>query len=234
MRHKHFLVAGGSSGIGLELVRALTAGGDRVTCACRDPAPLGAIEGVETVPFDAADPEPTAELPPTLDGFVYCPGTINLKPFHRLGDADFLRDFEVNLLGAVRLLRLALPALKGAGSASVVLFSSVAAQTGLPFHASIAAAKGAVEGLVRSLAAELAPAVRVNGIAPSLTDTKLAAGLLDSEAKRHASAERHPLKRIGDPAGAASLAAFLLSDAAGFVSGQIFKVDGGLSALKPL
>ena len=194
---------------------------------------LPQIEGVDSVEFDATK-EATFERPDQIDGVVYCPGTINLKPFHRFSDDDFRNDFEVNTLGAVRLLRHVLPALKKAGNASVVLYSTVAVQTGLPFHTSISAAKGAVEGLVRALAAELAPAIRVNGIAPSLTDTPLAQNLLNSDDKKKASADRHPLKRVGNPSDIAELASFLLSDASRFTSGQIFKMDGGLSSLKPL
>ena len=228
------LIAGGSSGIGLETVRLLAADGCQLTCACRDPKRLPDLPGVQGVTFDATSPEPSLELPETLDGFVYFPGTITLKPFHRLDDNDFLTDFQVNLLGAVRLLRLALPSLKRSGNASVVFFSTVAVQTGLAFHASIAAAKGAVEGLTRSLATELAPGIRVNAIAPSLTDTPLAEILLSNDAKRQASADRHPLKRIGDPAETARLVGFLLGDDSGFMTGQILALDGGLSSLKPL
>lgn len=231
---KQILIAGGNSGIGLELVRHLESQGHQVTCALRNPEPLAGHPGVETVHFDATDPEIGWAAPDTLDGFVYCPGTIRLKPFARLSDEDFTVDFEINVLGAIRLIRHLLPALKKGTDPSVVLFSTVAVQTGLPFHASIGAAKGAVEGLTRSLAAELAPDIRVNAIAPSLTDTPLAGGLLGSEDKRRASAERHPLKRIGQPGDFAALTAFLLGDASAFASGQIFTMDGGLSSLKPL
>ena len=231
---KNILLAGGTSGIGLELARRLSAQGHSITCACRSPEKLSEVAGIETVPFDALQTNLNFTAPESLDGFVYCPGTINLKPFSRLSDQDFLSDFEVNVMGAVRLLRHILPSLKKGSNSSVVLFSTVAVQTGLPFHASIAAAKGAVEGVTRSLAAELAPGIRVNAIAPSLTNTPLAAGLLSSDEKKKASAERHPLKTVGDPADLAELAAFLLSDASKFTSGQVFKMDGGLSTLKPL
>ncbi|NIP94206.1 MAG: SDR family oxidoreductase, partial [Akkermansiaceae bacterium] len=174
MTQRNILIAGGTSGIGRETVKQLVADGDRLTCACRDLEQLPALPGIEGIAFDATDPEAQPILPDRLDGFVYFPGTIRLKPFHRLSDHDFLADMSVNLMGAVRLIRQALPALKQSGNSSVVFFSTVAVQTGLPFHASIAAAKGAVEGLTRSLAAELAPRIRVNCIAPSLTDTPLA------------------------------------------------------------
>lgn len=220
--------------MGKAAVAFLSESGYEVTCACREPAKLQAAPAVRVIPFDATDPEPALELPETLHGLVYFPGTITLKPFHRLGDDDFLQDLQVNLLGAVRLLRLALPALKKAESASVVLFSTVAVRAGLPFHASIASAKGAVEGLARSLAAELAPRIRVNCIAPSLTDTPLAENLLSSEEKRAAAEKRHPLHRIGNPAENARLVAFLLGDDSGFMTGQVLRPDGGLSVLRPL
>jgi NAD(P)-dependent dehydrogenase (short-subunit alcohol dehydrogenase family) len=167
-----------------------------------------------------------------LDGLVYFPGSITLKPFHRLTREDFLHDFQVNCLGAAETIRQALPSLKAAPSASIVLFSTVAVAQGMPFHASIAAAKGAVEGLALSLAAELAPKIRVNVIAPSLTDTPLAGTLLNTEAKREAAAKRHPLQRIGDPGQVAELADFLLSDASAFMTGQILRPDGGLSSIR--
>jgi NAD(P)-dependent dehydrogenase (short-subunit alcohol dehydrogenase family) len=165
---------------------------------------------------------------------VYCPGTINLKPFGRLTDEDFQNELEVNFLGAVRAIRLAHPALKKSGKASLVLFSTVAVQTGLPFHASISGAKGAVEGLVRSLAAEFSPTIRVNGLALSLTDTPLASNLLGSDEKRKASEERHPLKRVGDSSEVAAAATFLLGEDSGFITGQILQIDGGISTLKLL
>lgn len=215
-------------------VTLLAASGYDVTCACREPGKVPAATSVRAVPFDATDPEPVFDLPETLHGLVYFPGTITLKPFHRLSDDDFLRDLQVNLLGAVRLMRLALPALKNAEGASVVFFSSVAVRAGLPYHASIAAAKGALEGMTRSLAAELAPRIRVNCIAPSLTDTPLAEMLLNSDEKREAAGKRHPLHRIGDPAENARLVAFLLGDDSAFMTGQVLRPDGGLSVLRPI
>lgn len=227
---KTFLLVGGNSGIGLATAQLLLQQGHRVIAACRNPGPLADL-GIVVHPFDAADPQPLAIDGP-LDGLAYFPGTITLKPLHRLTAADFLKDFQINCLGAVSAVQSALPALKAAPSASIVLFSTVAVVQGMAFHASIAAAKGAVEGLARSLAAELAPRIRVNAIAPSLTQTPLAGPLVNSEAKLEAAAKRHPLQSIGDPADTAALAAFLLSDAARFMTGQVLHPDGGLSSVR--
>jgi Dehydrogenases with different specificities (related to short-chain alcohol dehydrogenases) len=185
MSDKTFLIVGGSSGIGLELVKKLSAEGHQVFVLSRNG---GSIAGMPNVTFLSKDvlagDLAENELPERLDGVAYCPGSINLKPFRSLRPEAFLEDFQINVLGAVRVLQAAHKAMKNAGNASAVLFSTVAVAQGMPFHASIAAAKGAVEGLVRSLAAEWAPAIRVNCIAPSLTDTPLAARLLGSDEKK--------------------------------------------------
>ena len=224
------LLIGGNSGIGLATARRLVFRGDTVEAAARTAGPLAEL-GIPVQPFDAMNPG-ALELPPVLDGFVYFPGSITLKPFHRLTAEDFLNDYRINCLGAVSALQAALPALKSSAAASVVLFSTVAVAQGMPFHASIAAAKGAVEGLVGSLAAELAPKIRVNAIAPSLTDTPLAGTLLNSDAKKEASAKRHPLQQVGDPEDVAELVAFLLDGASKFFTGQILRPDGRLSSVR--
>jgi 3-oxoacyl-[acyl-carrier protein] reductase len=228
---RRVLVAGGSSGIGLAVVRHLRQCGDEVRVLARSRRELAEGEA-DFQEWDATSGTAPANLPERLDALLYFPGTIRLKPFGRLADEEFLEDFRVHCLGAVTLIRAALPALKAAGDASVLLVSTVAVAQGMPFHASIAAAKGAVEGLTRSLAAELAPAIRVNAIAPSLTDTPLAAGLLNQESKRQAAENRHPLRRIGRADDIARLACFLVSDKARFMTGQIVRPDGGLSAVR--
>jgi NAD(P)-dependent dehydrogenase (short-subunit alcohol dehydrogenase family) len=173
---------------------------------------------------------------PTIDealhGLVYCPGSINLKPFARIKREEFIADFELNLIGAVRCLQHYQRNLQATEGASVVLLSSVAVQTGFPYHATVSASKGAIEGLTRALAAEWAPKIRVNAIAPSLTDTPLAESLLREDSKKQAAAARHPLKRLGEAEDIAQVAFFLLSENAAWITGQIMHVDGGISAIK--
>lgn len=227
------LVVGGSRGIGRALVQQLLQQHHAVWLACREPEQLTDLPGASRFHWDALhEPFPVEQLPDRLHGLAYCPGSITLKPFARLSEADFHHDWELNCLGAVRAVQACLPALKAAERASVVLFSSVAAQTGLNFHASVAAAKGAVEGLTRALAAELAPAITVNAIAPALIDTPLAQPLINSASKRQAIADRNPMKQIGAAATVAELAAWLLTTPQPFVTGQVLALDGGLSRLR--
>jgi NAD(P)-dependent dehydrogenase (short-subunit alcohol dehydrogenase family) len=171
-------------------------------------------------------------LPEILDGVVYCPGSINLKPFARIKSEDFTNDFNLQVGGLIKVLQAAQPALKKSEHASVVVFSTVAVQMGLPFHTQVSASKGAIEGLTKALSAEWAPSIRVNCIAPSLTDTPLAAQLLNTEEKKAANALRHPLKKIGTAADIANMAAFLLSEKASWITGQVLHVDGGMSTVK--
>lgn len=233
---KNILIVGGGSGIGREVVARLSKSGHTLTATSRNPVSAEGAANCHFQQFDVTDPAQVLELPEVLDGVVYMPGTINLKPFHRLTREDFAHDMEVNFFGAARVLQQVLPALKRAPSksAAIVLFSSVAATTGMPFHASIGAAKAAVEGLARSLAAELAPSIRVNVVAPSLADTPLAAALLSDEKRAEAAAKRHPLNRIGDPAEIAELVEYLISDGSRFMTGQVIGIDGGMSSVRQL
>ena len=227
---KHIAIIGGTSGIGRATTAQLLAAGHQVHAACRSPEKLADL-GIIAQPFDAVAPGPLT-WPERLDGLVYFPGTIVLKPFHRLTAEDFQRDLQVNFFGAIVALQSALPALKASGNASVVLFSTVAVAQGMPMHASIAAAKGAVEGLAKSLAAEWAPMIRVNVIAPSLTDTPLASAFLNTELKKEAAAKRHPLQQVGQPDDIAAAVAQLLSDTSRFMTGQVLRIDGGLSSVR--
>lgn len=226
---KRILIAGASSGIGAALAQELSTQSHEVISLSRN---TPAVAVTQHITYDIKN----AELPPAidgaLDGLVYCPGSINLKPFKSLKTTDFQNDFEVNMLGAVKTIQAYLSNLSASNNASIVLFSTVAVQTGMPYHSSVAAAKGAVEGFARALAAELAPKIRVNVIAPSLVKTPLAARLTDNETKVAAASERHPLKRIGEPEEIAALAAYLLSDNSKWITGQILHIDGGMSSLK--
>ena len=167
-----------------------------------------------------------------IDGLAYCVGSIQLKPFHRFTEEDFIRDYQLQVLGAVKVIQEILHKLKQSSSPSIVLFSTVAVQTGFTFHSLVSASKGAIEGLTKALAAELSPKIRVNCIAPSITQTPLAGALLNTEEKITANGQRHPLGRIGQPNDIAELAAFLLSEKSSWITGQIMHIDGGISTIK--
>ncbi len=230
---KNFLVIGASSGIGSALALSLAASGHKVYGTYNKTIVENDAQGIEYHALDVNDGEISLDfLPDSLDGLAYCPGNIRLRPFHRIKPAEFMADYELQLIGAVKVIQAVLPRLKKADKASVVLFSTVAVQSGFNFHSLVGASKGAVEGLTRSLAAELAPAIRVNCIAPSLTDTPLAEALLNSDAKREANAKRHPLQRVGQSEDIAEMAAFLLGDKSTWITGQIIHVDGGMSSVK--
>ena len=228
---KKYLIIGASSGIGHSLAEMLAANGNEVFATFHQ----NEFESKQNIHAHALDVTTDFELdflPETLDGLVYCPGSINLKPFHRLKPQDYLADYSLQVVGAIKAIQQCLPKLKKGDNPSIVMFSTVAVQKGFGFHAQVAASKGAIEGLTKSLAAEFAPTIRVNAVAPSLTDTPLAAKILNTDQKRTANAERHPLNRIGQPRDIASMANFLLSEEASWMTGQILHVDGGMSTVK--
>ncbi|MET3112689.1 3-oxoacyl-[acyl-carrier protein] reductase [Pedobacter sp. CG_S7] len=231
---KNILVIGGSSGIGLSLIKRLSADGAHIYNVSRS-ASEEWPSGVLHLPLDVlGDISAIAGfLPEQLHGLVYSVGSINLKPFSRLTEDDFLIDYRLNVLGAVRMIQQSIKNLKNSKGASIVLISSVAARTGMGFHASISAAKGAVEGLALSLAAELATHhIRVNVVAPSLTDTPLAQMLLNTPEKKEASAKRHPLGKYGVADDISASIAFLLSEESQWMTAQVIGVDGGFGKLK--
>ncbi len=229
----NYLIAGGSSGIGKAIVLQLLQEGHSVLVLSRQRGELPSHPALTHVAIDLATEEVDKSIiPAELHGLAYCPGSINLRPFRSLKTDQFEQDFRINVLGAVKVLQACQRPLKKAGHSSVVLFSTVAVVQGMPFHASVAASKGAIEGLARSLAAEWSPHTRVNCLAPSLTDTPLAANLLSTPEKRDNSAQRHPLKRIGTAEDIASLACFLLSGPGTWISGQIIGIDGGMSRIR--
>ncbi len=227
---KNILLIGGSYGIGQALVKKLYEDFNVYT-ACRTNENLN-LESVNYIKFDALnDTIDISLIPDELHGFVYLPGSINLRPFKGLSIDAFREDLEINLISLIKVLKDVMPKLTKSISSSIVLMSTVAVQRGMPFHSSVAASKGAIEGLTKSLAAEYAPNVRVNAIAPSIVDTPLANRFLNNELKIEKSAQKHPLKRIGQSNDIAEMIKFLLSEKSSWITGQIIGVDGGTSTL---
>lgn len=226
---KTTLIIGASSLIGKALANSLTEKGESVVSISRN---------LPDTPFsnyhqhDILSEDELPKLEGAIDGLVYCPGSINLKPFRTLKQQDFKNDFELNVLGAIRSIQTYTPNLQLSKNASIVLFSTVAVQTGMSFHSSVSISKGAIEGLTKALAAEFSPKIRVNCVAPSLTNTPMADKLINTPEKLEASNNRHPLKRIGNPEDIANTVEFLLSNNSSWITGQIFHVDGGMSTIK--
>jgi NAD(P)-dependent dehydrogenase (short-subunit alcohol dehydrogenase family) len=235
------LVLGGSGGIGGALAKRLVEAGRLVHLLARDRARLEEVAAqLGGVPYSVCDVTDATALAGAvgsvatasgLSGLAYCVGSIVLKPLKRITADDAEAAFRLNALGALVAVQAAEPALR-ASRGSVVLFSTVAASAGFPNHAAIAMAKGAVEALTRSLAADLAPDVRVNCVAPSLTRTPLAASLTASEAVAKSIAALHPLGRLGEAEDIAAAAAFLLGEDSGWITGQVLAVDGGRSSVR--
>lgn len=228
----NYLIIGASSGIGQAIANQLVNEGHEVFASYNSHT-INSSAHLNAFQLNVLDEQLNlTNLPESIDGLVYCPGAINLRPFARIQANDFVDDFNLQVGGAIKVIQASLPALKKSGNASIILFSTVAVQLGLNFHTQVAVSKGAIEGLTKALSAELAPTIRVNCIAPSLTDTPLAASLLNTEQKVEANAQRHPLKRIGTANDIAEMACFLLSNKSSWITGQILHVDGGMSTVK--
>jgi len=227
---KNILLIGGSTGIGYELSQKLKED-NNLFISTRDQGKFN-DPNIKTHGLDLDKEFETDWLPDHLDGFVYLPGTINLRPFKGLKPSVFLDDFNINVMGCVKILQKVLPKIQAAENPSIVMFSTVAVKIGMPFHSSVSSSKGAIEGLTRSLAAEFAPKIRVNSIAPSILDTPLAEKFLNSETKLENSRNRHPLKEIGSPKDISEIVKFLLEDNSKWMTGQIIPFDGGMSSVK--
>ena len=229
---RNYIIIGGSSGIGKELVNLLDAQGANIFATYNNNL-IQDRPNVKYINFDVeTDTLNLNDLPEEINGLTYCPGSINLKPFHRFTDEDFIKDFKLQVLGATKIIQQLLPKMKKSQDPSIVLFSTVAVQSGFSFHSQVAISKGAIEGLTRSLAAELSPSIRVNAVAPSLTDTNLANKFLNTPEKLSLQNEKNPLKRVGKAKDIAEAAAYLLSKKSSWITGQILHVDGGFSIIK--
>ncbi len=227
---KKYIIIGGSKGIGKETAEILAAEGNEVIVFSRTPYE-GPAHSIDWEEFDVLSDDWEDRMPDNIDGLVYSVGSINLKPFKRLKPEVFQADFQLQVMGAVKALQAASTNFNTNGIPSVVLYSTVAVQRGMPFHATVSASKGAIEGLTRAIASEWAPKARINCIAPSLTDTPLAGRLVSTPEKKAALGNNNPMKRIGEPTDVAEMTAFLLSDKASWMTGQVIHIDGGQSVL---
>lgn len=225
---KNFLIIGGTKGIGKAIVEEVVEH-NKITCLSRNKTDF-VHKNYSHVKFDAlSDDLPDLD---SIDCLIYCPGSINLKPISTLSLDDFRNDFELNVIGAVRAIKKYLPLLKKSETASILLFSTVATKLGMPYHASVSVAKSGIDGLVKTLGSELAPKVRINAIAPTITNTDLASKILRNEKVVENMVERHPLKMILSPKEVAKMASFLVSEDASSISGQIFNMDAGIVSFK--
>ena len=227
---KNILLIGGSTGIGYELSQKLKED-NNIFISTRNQDKFN-HPNIKTNELDLDKEFETDWLPEHLDGFIYLPGTINLRPFKGLKPSVFIEDFNINVMGCIKILQKVLPKIQAAENPSIVMFSTVAVKMGMPFHSSVSSSKGAIEGLTRSLAAEFAPKIRVNAIAPSILDTPLAEKFLNSETKLENSRNRHPMKEIGSPKDISEVVKFLLEDNSKWMTGQIIPFDGGMSSVK--
>ena len=227
---KNILLIGGSTGIGYELSQKLKED-NNIFISTRNQDKFN-HPNIKTNELDLDKEFETDWLPEHLDGFIYLPGTINLRPFKGLKPSVFIEDFNINVMGCIKILQKVLPKIQAAENPSIVMFSTVAVKIGMPFHSSVSSSKGAIEGLTRSLAAEFAPKIRVNAIAPSILDTPLAEKFLNSETKLENLRNRHPMKEIGSPKDISEVVKFLLEDNSKWMTGQIIPFDGGMSSVK--
>ena len=228
---KNYLVIGGSSGIGKEISELLS--NENIVFSTSRNEINESNENIRHIKYDVLEDELDPELlPDQIDGFVYCPGTINLRPFRSLKLETFRSDLELNLIGAIKTLQIILTRLQQSPSSSIIFYSTVAVKTGMPFHSSVSSSKSALEGLTKSLAAEFAPKIRVNCIAPSIVNTPLANKFLNTEDKIEKAAARHPLKMIGTAKEIAQLTQYLLDEKSKWITGQIINIDGGISSVK--
>ena len=227
---KNILLIGGSTGIGYELSQKLKED-NNIFISTRNQDKFN-HPNIKTNELALDKEFETDWLPEHLDGFIYLPGTINLRPFKGLKPSVFIEDFNINVMGCIKILQKVLPKIQAAENPSIVMFSTVAVKIGMPFHSSVSSSKGAIEGLTRSLAAEFAPKIRVNAIAPSILDTPLAEKFLNSETKLENSRNRHPMKEIGSPKDISEVVKFLLEDNSKWMTGQIIPFDGGMSSVK--
>ena len=228
---KNYLVIGGSSGIGKEITELLSK--ENIVFSTSRNELNESNENIRHIKYDVLEDELDPELlPDQIDGFVYCPGTINLRPFRSLKLETFRSDLELNLIGAIKTLQIILTRLQQSPSSSIIFYSTVAVKTGMPFHSSVSSSKSALEGLTKSLAAEFAPKIRVNCIAPSIVNTPLANKFLNTEDKIEKAAARHPLNKIGTPKEIAQLTQYLLDEKSRWITGQIINIDGGISSVK--